>query len=136
MPKNKRRKPKAESTNLRSIILKILVGSALNVILYSALCVIFSLVSLKADFDLSMYKYFIFAISAVSGFFGGFKSVGAIRKNGLLFGALSALPALLIIFLVASIISRTGIAVSGRISAIIMTVFSALGGIVSANKRR
>ena len=126
MPKNKRRKPKAESTNLRSIILKILVGSSLNVILYSALCVIFSLVSLKADFDLSMYKYFIF----------GFKSVGAIRKNGLLFGALSALPAFLIIFLVASIISRTGIAVSGRISAIIMTVFSAVGGIVSANKRR
>ena len=42
----------------------------------------------------------------------------------------------LIIFLVASIISRTGIAVSGRISAIIMTVFSAVGGIVSANKRR
>ena len=79
MPKNKRRKPKAESTNLRGIILKILVGSALNVILYSALCVIFSLVSFKADFDLSMYKYFIFAISAVSGFFGGFKAVGAIR---------------------------------------------------------
>lgn len=136
MPKNKRRKPKAEAMNLKGIIFKILVGSALTVILYSALCVIFSLVCLKADFDLSLYKYFIFAISAVSGFFGGFKSVGTIRKNGLLFGAMSALPAFLIIFLVASIISRTGIAVSGRISAIIMTVFSAVGGIVSANKRR
>lgn len=136
MPKNKRKKPKAEATDLRSIIIKILIGSALTVIIYTALCVLLSLICLKADIDSSVYKYFIFAIAAVSGFFGGFKTVSAVRKNGLLLGALSALPAFLIIFLISSIVSHTGIAASGWISAIIMTVFSAVGGVLSANKRR
>lgn len=136
MPKNRRRKPVAEVTDIRSIIIKILIGSALNIILFAALCAVCSLVCLKADIDSSYYKYLIFLISAVSGFFGGFKALGSVRRNGLLLGTLSALPSFLIIFLVSSIISRTGMAVSGLIAAVIMTVFSAVGGIMSVNKRR
>lgn len=136
MPKNKRRKPKTEATDIRSIVINILIGSLLNIIIYAALCAVCSLICLKADIDSSYYKYLIFVVAAVSGFFGGFKSVSSVRRNGLLLGAISALPSFLIIFLVSSIISRTGMSVSGLIAAVIMVVFSAVGGIMSVNKRR
>lgn len=136
MPKNKRRKPTAEVTDIRSIVIKILIGSAFNIILFAAMCAVCSLICLKADIDSRRYKLFIFFISAVSGFFGGFKAVGSVRRNGMFLGVLSALPSFLIIFLVSSIISRTGMAASGLIAAVIMAVFSAVGGIISVNKRR
>ncbi len=126
----------AAVTDMKSIIIKILLGSAFNIIIFALMCAVCSLICLKADIDSGYYKYLIFVIAAVSGFFGGFKAVSSVRRNGLLLGALSALPSFLIIFLISSIISRTGMAVSGLIAAVIMTVFSAVGGIMSVNKRR
>lgn len=136
MSKNKRRKPAAEFTGIGGIVINILIGSLLNIIIFSALCAVCSFLCLKTDIDSQNYKYFIFISCAVAGFCGGFKSVGTIRKNGLLLGALSALPTFFIIFLISSIISRTGISMSGWIAAGVMALFSAVGGILSVNKRR
>ncbi len=136
MSENKRRKPTASATNLTGVLVSVLLGSLLNIIIYAALCAVASFVCLKADLGTEFNKYFIFFIVGVSGFFGGLKAVRSVGRNGLMLGAVSALPAFLIIFLVSSIISRTGIACTGWIAAGVMTFFSAVGGIVGVNKRR
>lgn len=136
MSKSKRSKPKQDSTGFRSTANAVLLGSALNIIIYTVLLAICSLISLKADADAEYYKFFIWVICAISGFFGGYGAVGRLRKNGLIIGAVSALPAYFIIILVSTIISRTGLSASGIIAALIMTVLSSVGGIFSANRRR
>lgn len=135
MPKSKRKSSAKDSPALLQTAIKTLIGSLVNIIIYFALTAVFSLISLKTDAKSDYFKYMIFFISAMSGLVGGFAAVKPIRKNGILIGAVSAAPAFLIIFLVSSIIGRTGISIAGWISAAIMTLFSAVGGIISANKR-
>ena len=77
----------------------------------------------------------IFFICAVSGFIGGFFAVKPTRRNGIVIGALSAVPAFMLIFLVTSIISHTVISATGWIAAAITVIFSAVGGIICSNKR-
>lgn len=136
MSENKRRKPTASATNLTGVVVSILFGSLLNIIIYAELCAAASFVCLKSDIGTEFNKYFIFLIAGISGFFGGFKAVRTVGRNGLLLGAVSAFPSFLIIFLISSILSRTGIAYPGWIAAAVMTLFSAAGGIVGVNKRR
>ncbi|HAY73938.1 MAG TPA: TIGR04086 family membrane protein [Ruminococcaceae bacterium] len=135
MPKSKRKSSAKESPALLQTAIKTLIGSLVNIIIYFALTAVFSLISLKTDAKSDYFRYMIFFISAMSGLVGGFAAVKPIRKNGILIGAVSAAPAFLIIFLVSSIISRTGISITGWVAAAIMTLFSAIGGIISANKR-
>ncbi|HAS38238.1 MAG TPA: TIGR04086 family membrane protein [Ruminococcaceae bacterium] len=135
MPKSKRKLSAKESPALLQTAIKTLIGSLVNIIIYFALTAVFSLISLKTDAKSDYFRYMIFFISAMSGLVGGFAAVKPIRKNGILIGAVSASPAFLIIFLVSSIISRTGISITGWVAAAIMTLFSAIGGIISANKR-
>lgn len=136
MPKKRKRKPSKEAADPINISIKALIGSLVNIIIFFALSAAFSFICLKADLDEALLKYFVFAAAAISGLIGGFTAVRPIRKNGLLIGGACALPAFLIIFLISSILSRTGIAVSGWIAALIMTLASALGGILSANRRK
>lgn len=136
MPKKRKRKASKDATDPISIIIKALIGSLVNIIVFFALSAVFSFICLKADLDEALFKYFVFAAGAASGLVGGFTAVKPVRKNGLIIGGACALPAFLIIFLISSIISRTGIDVSGWIAALIMTLFSALGGILSANRRK
>lgn len=136
MSASKRKKATADKIDLVSITVRILVGSLLSVICYFVLAAIFSLISYKTDFDSSIYRYFVLFSGAVAGIIGGYFAVRKIRKNGIIIGAVSAIPAFFIIFLISSVISRTGISTVGWITAGIMTLFSAIGGIISANKRK
>ena len=135
MPKSKRKLSAKESPALLQTAIKTLIGSLVDIIIYFALTAVFSLISLKTDAKSDYFRYMIFFISAMSGLVGGFAAVKPIRKNGILIGAVSAAPAFLIIFLVSSIISRTGISITGWVAAAIMTLFSAIGGIISVNKK-
>ncbi len=136
MPKRRKRKPSKETAEPVSIIIKALIGSLVNIIIFFSLLAAFSFVCLKADLDEALLKYFVFAAAAISGLVGGFTAVRPIRKKGMILGGVCALPAFLIILLISSIVSRTGIAVSGWNAALIMTLASALGGILSANRRK
>lgn len=134
MSKNKNNST-AEKTPLK-IAVNILIGSLVNIILFFVLAAAFSLICLKTDAAPEMLKYPIFVASGISGFFGGLTALGKIRKRGMLFGALSAAPALLIILLTCSLVSRTGIAPNGWITAGISIVTAAIGGILGTNKRK
>lgn len=134
MSKNKNNST-AEKTPLE-IAVNILIGSLINIILFFALAAAFSLICLKTDAAPEMLKYPVFVAGGIGGFFGGLTALGKIRKRGMLFGALSAAPALLIILLTCSLVSRTGIAPTGWITAGISIVTAAIGGILGANKRK
>lgn len=114
----------------------ILIGSLVNIILFFALTAAFSLICLKTDAAPEMLKYPVFAAASVSGFFGGLVAVSKLRKNGMIFGALSAVPALFVIILVCSLIGRTTISSVGWITVAIAVILAAVGGILSANKRK
>lgn len=129
-------KAKSDNPTLIKFTVQALVGSLFNIIIFFSLVAVLSLICLKIDCKTAIYKYFVFFISAISGFVGGLIAVKPFRKNGLIIGALSSVPAFIIIFLISSIISTTGIGVFGFISAIVMTLFSAIGGIISVNKRK
>ena len=136
MPKNKRRKPTKENADFLTVAVKTLVGSLINGVIFFAVIAVCSLICWKSDANSTVFKYLVFVAGAISGFIGGYTAVKPFRKNGILIGAVSSAPVFLIIFLIASIISRTGIAASGWISALIMTLFSSIGGIMSANRRK
>lgn len=122
--------------NPLGIIVSILIGSLVNIIIFFGLTAVFSLICLKADTAPEILKYPVWAASGVGGFFGGLTAVGRLRKNGMLFGAASAVPALLVIILVCTLVSRTGISYVGWIAVSISVILSAVGGILSANRRK
>lgn len=135
MPKNKRRKSAEIVADPVGIIVKTLVGSLTSLLIFFLLALIFSAICLKLDIDSAYYKYPLFVASAISGFMGGLVAVKRIRKKGWIIGAASAAPAFSVIFLICSIISRTGISSVGWISAAVMTLCASIGGILSVGKR-
>ncbi len=128
-------KKTADSSTL-GIITGLLMGSLTSLVAFFALAAVTSLICLKTDTAPEILKYPVMVISCISGFLGGTVAIGRIRKNGLIFGAACAVPSFSIIFLICSIASQSGIAVIGWISAGLMALFSAIGGIVRANKRK
>lgn len=136
MPKNKRRKKTDVNQDPVGIAIKVLFGSITSLAMFFVFVLLFSVICLKLDTDSAYFKYPVFVSSGISGFFGGLVSVCRIRKNGWIIGAASAAPAFLLIFLLCSVISKTGIASVGWISAAVMTFSSSIGGILSANRRK
>lgn len=125
----------AEKSPLETAV-HILIGSLVNIILFFSLAAAFSLICLKTDAAPELLKYPVFAAAGVSGFFGGLVAVSKIKKRGMLFGALSAVPALFVVILVCSLIGRAGISSVGWITVAIAVILAAVGGILSANKRK
>ncbi len=127
MPKKSRREEQQASPVVKTGI-GVLVGTA---VFFMLLCIL-ALVALKTGISQNLYFPTTLAAGALSGFFGGFTAVRAIKKNGLLFGAAAGFGASLIC-------SAVAIAVSGgaEIKALslpaVMTVSAALGGIAAVN---
>lgn len=138
MAKKKRKRKSAQQGNadLRTVIVKTLIGSVIGAVMFFLLVALMSLIVLKADMSQSPYKYMILGAGMISGFICGFAAVRPVRKNGIVVGALSALPMYLLAVTLATLNSRTGIGVIGWILLGVMIVFAAIGGILAVNKRK
>lgn len=136
MQKKKRTKASATVNDTKNIIIKILIGSGVGSAVFFALAALSAFVLLQNDSDVNIYKYIILLIGAISGFLSGFAGVRPLRKNGIAFGAVSALPVYLIAIIVSIILSRSGISLIGWILLAVIVIFSAVGGIVAVNKRK
>lgn len=137
MPENKRKsKGGGANADLRTIIIRCLTGAIIGTVTFFAILVLMSFIALKADLSDSLYKYLVLADGAVSGFVCGFATVRPIRKNGIIFGAVSALPMFIITALTAFLTSNSGLGAIGWILAGVMIIFSAIGGILAVNKRK
>lgn len=136
MQKKKRAKATASVNDTKNIIIKILIGSGVGAVAFFALTALSAVILLKNDSDLPVYKYIMLLTGAVSGFLSGFVAVRPLRKNGIAFGSVSALPVYLIAVIVSVLIARSGIGLIGWILFAVMVLFAAAGGIVAVNKRK
>lgn len=128
----KRRKPKAEA-NLKTAIIKALVGSAVGTAVFFALTALAAFICLKGDSDPDSYKFFILAAGAVSGFVCGFAAVKPVKKKGIIAGALSTLPMYFITVCTAMLISHGGLGLIGWILCAVMLASGGVGGIIAVN---
>lgn len=136
MQKKKRNKASAAVNDTKNIIIKILIGSGVGTAVFFALTALSAFILLQNDSDTPIYKYIMLLAGAISGFLSGFVAVRPLRKNGLAFGSVSALPVYLIAVLVSVLIARSGIGLIGWILLAVMVVFASVGGIVAVNKRK
>lgn len=136
MQKKKRTKASATVNDTKNIIIKILIGSGVGTAVFFALTALSAFILLQNDSDTPIYKYIMLLAGAISGFLSGFVAVRPLRKNGLAFGSVSALPVYLIAVLVSVLIARSGIGLIGWILLAVMVVFASVGGIVAVNKRK
>lgn len=136
MHKKRRTKAKAKDSSFKNIVKKTAIGSVVSLLSFFALTALAALILWKNDSDTASFKYIISAIGAVSGFLGGFIAVRPVRKNGIAFGALSALVPCVFILAVSALLAKSSVSVAGWIFIAVNILFSAIGGIVAVNKRK
>lgn len=136
MRKKRKTKSKVQNTTAKNIVIKTAIGSGVSLVVFFLLALLAGFVLWKNDADINYFKYVIFALSAVSGFIGGFVAVRPVRKNGIAFGALSSVVPCAIIILVSVLIAKSSVSVTGWIFIALYILFSAIGGIVAVNKRK
>lgn len=136
MRKKRKTKSKVQNTTAKNIAIKTAIGSGVSLVVFFLLALLAGFVLWKNDADINSFKYVIFALSAVSGFIGGFVAVRPVRKNGIAFGALSSVVPCAIIILISVLIAKSSVSVTGWIFIALYILFSAIGGIVAVNKRK
>ena len=136
MRKKRKTKSKVQNTTAKNIVIKTAIGSGVSLVVFFLLALLAGFVLWKNDADINSFKYVIFALSAVSGFIGGFVAVRPVRKNGIAFGALSSVVPCAVIILASVLIAKSSVSVTGWIFIALYILFSAIGGIVAVNKRK
>lgn len=117
------------------MLIKCIIGAIFGTAVFFILLALFSLLCLKKDIAPETYKPVVFACGIVSGMLCGYISVKPIKKRGIVFGAVSALPMMSGISVFAVLFSKNGLTISGWIFALMIIISSAIGGIVAANKK-
>lgn len=136
MRKKRKTKSKVQNTTAKNIVIKTAIGSGVSLVVFFLLALLAGFVLWKNDADINYFKYVIFALSAVSGFIGGFVAVRPVRKNGIAFGALSSVVPCAVIILASVLVAKSSVSVTGWIFIALYILFSAIGGIVAVNKRK
>lgn len=135
MPKKHKKKKSVQTDgNIKRIIIKVLRASAVGAAIFFMLCALAALIAYKKDTDPSYYKIFLLVISGISGFICGIAAILPVKRNGLIIGMASVIPAFFIIFTVITIINKTAISGTGWTSLGIMTFCGGLGGIAGNKK--
>lgn len=136
MHKKRKTKSKVQNTTAKNIAIKTAIGSGVSLVVFFLLALLTGFVLWKNDADTNYFNYVIFALSAVSGFVGGFVAVRPVRKNGIAFGALSSVVPCAVIILASVLVAKSSVSVTGWIFIALYILFSAIGGIVAVNKRK
>ena len=136
MHRKRKIKSGAKDNSLKNIAIKTAIGSAVNLVSFFVLLALAAFVLWKNDADTESFKYIVVSLGAVSGFAGGFVAVRPVRKNGLAFGAMSALVPCAVTILLSALIAKSSLSAAGWIFIAMNIAFSAAGGIVAVNKRK
>ena len=126
MPK----KRKADA-DLRTVIIKMLIGAVAGTVIYFALTAVASFISLKRDVAPEGFGFTDLALGAFAGVLCGFIAVRPVMKKGFLVGALSTMPMYFIIAGVCVIVSHGEIGAFGWILGGVLLLSGAVGGIIA-----
>ncbi|NLO45298.1 MAG: TIGR04086 family membrane protein [Clostridiales bacterium] len=125
---------KEDNANKKAVA-NILKGSAVGSAAFFLLLLMFASVILRFDIDSSVLAVFAFASAAIAAFISGFAAVRPTRKKGILAGALSVLPILILITVISAITCGSP-GQNMLIAAAVMIAGGAAGGISAVNMRR
>ncbi len=120
--------------NGSSNIKKIIIGSVIGSVMFFVFISLFSLFALKSDmFSQSAYMPAGLVSGGISSFLGGFISVKPIKKNGVIYGALSGLIQSAICSLAAFLINNNESGIGIVILMAVIVALGAVGGIAAVN---
>lgn len=128
------KRSKSENPNLEKAI-KILIASAVGIALSVGALLLSCALVLRNDLSGTVPILLAFASFVISSFIAGFISGKTIRRNGIVYGALSAMPmCLFLLILCAAFYGSLG----GKLAlcSVCMLVFGASGGICAVNIRQ
>lgn len=132
MVTKRRRNSKTDKNDkLYAVARKELIGA----VIYTFIFTLCSLAAVLADSDKDKVYYLSVASFGVASFIFAYISVLKERKNGLLYGILYTLPLNLAIIFVSLILCSFKADLHLLISAAVLLITSALGGILSVNSR-
>lgn len=132
--KRKNKKKKQESGGISFIIKKVCIASAVGATAFFILCAAAAFILYRKDADPSCFPAVMLVIGGISGFVCGITAILPIKRNGLVIGMASVIPAFFIIFTAITIINRTAISNIGWAALGIMTFFGGIGGILGNKK--
>lgn len=131
-----KKKHRREESGIEYVIKKTLTGSGVMLAVLVVLILVFTQVALKMDMEQKFLPIFALASAAIAAIVGGFTAIRPTRRNGLLFGALSAMPVVIIFLLFMVLMKDVHLGQNTLITAVIMPVFAAMGGIAAVNIKK
>ncbi len=127
MSENKKTEKNKAKNYFKILIINIII-SMFFLFVFSAACVVFDV---KKEFMNYISFVFIGFTSFTVGFINGIRE----RKNGMIKGVISALPIIVILFIISILINGFDLDVNMVFSALFGLLLSAVGGIISVNIR-
>lgn len=134
MAKRKKKKSAKNSGDTKYIIRHTAAASLIGAAVFFALCALSALAAFKKDADPQYFKIIFIAVSGISGLICGFAAVLPVKRNGLILGMISVIPAFFIIFTVITVINRSPVSAVGWASLGAITLGGGLGGILGNKK--
>ena len=132
--KRKNKKKKNTDGGMRFIIKKTAVAAAIGIAAFAALSLIAAFIFYKKDSSPESFPVVFLVISGISGIIFGIATVLPVKRNGLVLGMVSTLPAFFVIFAVITAINKTPVSSTGWISLGIMVFCGGIGGIIGNKK--
>lgn len=132
----KKIKPKSRKTRADNSTVSTFINVQIfSLITYIVVFLIFSFVALAADLSRKYDYLFSVIIFVICSFLTGFYAGNKQRQNGLLTGVVYSLPMNTLTLLISLIFSDFNADYSIIITALLLVVSSAVGGILAVNKR-
>ena len=133
MTKKKKKSP-SNYNSKKSIIKKIIIGTAVGLGLFYGLMLIFSAITVKVDLSESIKKILPFIAIALSSFVGGYVSCRMIKNNGFINGSITASAEMLLIC-ISLFLFNDNIGLKTAVAFLIMLITGAIGGILAVSKK-
>lgn len=128
-----KKRSKTQNPILEKVI-KVLIASAVGIVLTVCLLLLSSVLVLRNDLPESIQTVFAFFSCLVSSFLAGFIAGKALQKSGIVYGTVSTLPICLFLMILCAAFYGS---VGGKyaLCSLLMLVFGAIGGICAVNLR-
>ncbi|GEM_PF-6804093 len=131
-----KKKRRSRDENQSVPIIKILFVPLIFTGVYFLIVALLSLIAYKEGLNASYYAPFGISSGVISGFLCGILSAKLAGHSGLLYGGLSGAVMGILCSLIVSIVNSSGIGAGTILLFFVILIFSCIGGIVRANKKK
>lgn len=134
MPVKHRKTKPAQNSGIIFIIKKVLIASVIGAAVFFILSAAAAFIVYKKDAEPSCFNVIVPVLSGISGIICGIAAILPVKRNGLIIGMASAMPAFFIVIAVSLIINRAPVSNIGWASMGTMILCGGIGGILGNKK--